>query len=190
MTHPIVVFGIYPVTVLVTHLTSFMDTLMSSPAAHDGELLLDLLTGYLYFLPIFGDEPIRWRVSHPVKLLLLALTMPVDTFTGVTLMQTRHPMSGLPTAAVHSGGAVRWIGGDFLMLIAMLIVFGLWADEDTRRGASRHGWLEQARVTVFLERTAPGQAAPAAAPDLDNDDEQLAAYNARLARLGQTNHSR
>lgn len=187
LTNPITAAAIYTVTVLITHLTGFMDTLMSSPAAHGGEQLLYLLAGYLYFLPVFGDEPIRWRLSYPMKIALLVVSMPVDTFTGVALMQTKGSLYGMPAHDIHNGGAVMWIGGDFLMFVAILVVFAFWAQHDTVRGAARRGWLEAARASAFTERTGPvpaaaGRAAPKP-PDLDNDDEQLAAYNSWLAKL-------
>jgi putative copper resistance protein D len=201
LTHPVVAAAIYTVTVLITHLTGFMDTLMSSSTAHGGEQLLYLVAGYLYFLPVFGDEPIRWRLSHPMKIALLVVSMPVDTFTGVALMQSNAPRFGMPLSDIRNGGAVMWIGGDFLMFVAILVVFAFWAQHDTARGAARRGWMEAARASVFTERAAsltagsgPAGAAESAGsragsradtrpPDLDNDDEQLVAYNSWLAKI-------
>lgn len=180
LTNPAVAVIAYTIVVLVTHLTGFMDTVLSNQVAHDGEHALYLLAGYLYFLPIFGDEPIRWRLSYPMKILLLLLSMPVDTFTGVALMQSRG-MYGMSAGDIHDGGAVMWIGGDFIMLVAILVVFVLWARSEDRQGATGRGWLEEARRAVFRERTA----AMADRLDLDNDDEQLAAYNAWLRRLNE-----
>jgi len=185
LTHPATAAVIYTVTVLITHLTGFMDTLMSSPAAHTGEELLYLVAGYLYFLPVFGDEPIRWRLSHPMKIALLVVSMPVDTFTGVILMQTSAPKFGMSVSDIHNGGAVMWIGGDFLMFLAILVVFAFWARHDTVRGAAKRGWLEAARASAFTDRTGPvpaesGRVKP---PDLDNDDKQLDAYNSWLAKI-------
>ena len=47
--------------------------------------MLYLVVGYLYFLPLIGKEPIKWKVSYPLRLFLLFLAMPVDAFTGVVL---------------------------------------------------------------------------------------------------------
>lgn len=187
ITNPVVAAALYTVTVLITHLTGFMDTLMGSAGGRFGEQVLYLVAGYLYFLPVFGDEPIRWRLSHPMKIALLVVSMPVDTFTGVALMQTSGPRFGMSAHDIHNGGAVMWIGGDFLMFVAILVVFAFWARHDTVRGAARRGWLESARASAITERT--GGAAVEKAPDLDNDEKHLDAYNAWLARLNEDQKS-
>jgi len=45
---------------------------------HQAEHVLYLVVGYLYFLPLIGKEPIRWKVSYPLRLFLLFIAMPVD----------------------------------------------------------------------------------------------------------------
>ncbi len=57
-------------------------------------------SGYLYFLPLVGREPIRWRVSYPSRIFLLFIAMPVDAFTGLVLgSEGGNPFPGLATAA-------------------------------------------------------------------------------------------
>jgi cytochrome c oxidase assembly factor CtaG len=148
-----------------------------------------LVVGYLFFLPIIGSEPIRWRLSYPARLILLFLVMPVDTFAGVVLGYGNRATPGLPAGArpawaggavadLHAGGAVMWVGGDAIMFALMMIVFVMWST-DSRASARTHGWLEAARRATV----APGAASPDA--DIDDDDEQLAAYNEYLSRLSQ-----
>ena len=47
--------AVYSAVVLGTHLTALI-------AAHGAAHVCYLLAGYLYFLPVIGSEPIRWRV--------------------------------------------------------------------------------------------------------------------------------
>ena len=75
----------YAATIIGTHLTSFMNLVLINGTIHDLEHALYLVVGYLYFLPLIGSEPIRWKVSYPLRLFLLFLAMPVDAFTGVVL---------------------------------------------------------------------------------------------------------
>ena len=64
-------------------------------AVHDGEHALYLVAGYLYFLPLIGREPIRWRVSYPSRIFLLFIAMPVDAFTGLVLgSESSNPFPG------------------------------------------------------------------------------------------------
>ena len=71
VTFPLVGVGLYIVTVVATHLTSFMNLVLTHPVLHDAEHGIYLLVGYLYFLPLIGREPIKWRLSFPTKLFLL-----------------------------------------------------------------------------------------------------------------------
>src|SRR6266699_4026925 len=115
-------FGLvaYIVTIVGTHLTSLTGLILRDPVLHDAEHVLYLVVGYLYFLPLLGREPIRWKVSYPLRLFLLFIAMPVDAFTGVVLgsessfpFNPMEPRSWGPSAVddVHMGGAVMWIGG-------------------------------------------------------------------------------
>jgi len=199
-------FGVaaYAATIVGTHLTSFMNLVIEHDAVHESEHVLYLVVGYLYFLPLVGREPIKWKVSYPLRLFLLFIAMPVDAFTGVVLgsYQTdpnapMEPRSWGPSAVddLHQGGAVMWVGGAAIMFVMIMVTFFAWTRE-TRSSASM-GWLEVARRASMADRIAEVlPAAPATTQagergtgqsvrtaDVDEDDDQLAAYNAYLARI-------
>ena len=187
LTWPVFGYAAYAAAIMVAHLTALANLTARNQDAHDAEHLAFLLIGYLFFLPIIGSEPIRWRLSYPTKLVLLFLVMPVDTFTGLVLGYANPGTPGLPpgprpawagtgVADLHAGGATMWVGGDGLMFVLMMVVFLMWST-DTRAASHRTGWLEAARRATV----APGSASPHA--DIDEDDAQLAAYNDYLARL-------
>src|SRR5258708_589196 len=58
-------FGVaaYALTIAVTPLTRLMNLVMSNQVLHNAEHALYLLVGYLFFLPLVGREPLRWRLS-------------------------------------------------------------------------------------------------------------------------------
>jgi len=209
LTWPPFGLALYCATIVGTHLTALSRLVLQNQTLHNAEHVFYLIVGYLFFLPLLGHEPIKWRVSYPIRLLVLALAMPVDTFTGLVLgyanqgdvvpVDHRPPGAPAPVQDLHWAGAVMWIGGDALMLLYMMIVLWMWARDDR---ASLGGWLEAARRSNFEERvggqarTAPsveqhqsGPGAPlqpeptAAGQGVIDDDEHLAAYNAYLARL-------
>jgi cytochrome c oxidase assembly factor CtaG len=192
LTFPLVGVAVYIVTVVATHLTGFMNLVLTHPVLHDAEHGLYLLAGYLYFLPLLGREPIKWRLSFPTKLFLLVLAMPVDTFTGVVLSQANHAL--FPAYAgrrdwgpslvgdLHAGGAVMWIGGDAIMLVLVVALFVGVVSGRTQLDAGQY--LESARAHRFDELSG----SDIAGTDTDEDDVRLAAYNAYLARLGGTTH--
>ena len=223
----------YAVTIVGTHLTGFMNLVLVNDTVHEAEHALYVVVGYLYFLPLIGREPIRWRLSYPVRLIALFIAMPVDAFTGVALMSySTNPFPALaaqrpawapsPVDDVHTGGAVMWVGGAAIMFALIMVVFLAWSRD--RTAASTHGWLESARRATLEDLTGAGTLQGAAVPpdvaasggaavpqgagapedagppqgtpagelrgrrpgraaDIDSDEQQLAAYNAFLARL-------
>ena len=200
------VFGVvaYTATIVGTHLTGFVNVVEHNDTVHNAEHVLFLVVGYLYFLPLVGREPIGWKVSYPLRLFLLFIAMPVDAFTGVVLnsestppFTTTEPRAWGPSqlSDVHDGGAVMWIGGAAIMFVMILVTFFAWSRETRPSGGM--GWLEVARRTSLAERFAEGAGATAGVPaaaqggaqprmrttNVDDDDEQLAAYNAYLARI-------
>jgi cytochrome c oxidase assembly factor CtaG len=175
------VFGVvaYTAAVVMAHLTSAATTIDSNETLHNGEHAVFLIIGYLFFLPLLGSEPIRWRLSYPVRFVILVLIMPVDTFTGLVLGTGGQGTPGLPegprpgwaptpVADLHAGGAVMWVGGDAIMFGLMMLVFLLWSTDD-RAAAAGHGWLESARRTsmaslIAAHGSAPESVAPDAVP--------------------------
>lgn len=202
LTHPIVGFTLYTVTIVATHLTGFMNLVLTNSLAHDGEHLLYLFAGYVYLLPLIGHEPIRWRLPGFLRVLLLVLAMPVDTFTGIILMQTTHEM--FPAYAevgrtwgpslvtdLNWGGAVMWLGGDGLMGLLALLAFASWMLSATGNSEGLGGWLESIRRDRFAAM-AGSEATDTPSgrhSTVDDDDAAMAAYNEYLARLNRP-HSR
>jgi cytochrome c oxidase assembly factor CtaG len=166
LTWPPVAVTLYAAVVTGTHLTPLMNLVLENAAVHDAEHALYLVVGYLYFLPIIGAEPVRWRISVFGRYLLLLVTMPVDTLVGVVLMlaprelfpaYARSGRTWGPSllADLHQGGLIMFAGSDLVMAgLAMILAAALV------RGASR----------------------PGPAGDLD-------AYNAYLVGLGVTDKS-
>jgi len=201
----------YAAVIVGTHLTNFMNLVIEHDGVHEGEHVLYLVVGYLYFLPLVGREPIKWKVSYPLRLFLLFLAMPVDAFTGVVLGSYQNypfvPMAPRnwgpsPINDIHQGGAVMWIGGAAIMFVLIMVTFFSWTREP--RSSAAMGWFETARRATMADRIGPvvpadptavrgperaaGQGSRPA--DVDDDDDQLAAYNSYLARInGPSNHN-
>jgi len=184
LTAPPVALVTYTAVIVGSHLTGVMDVIMRNAWVGQIEHLVYLVAGYQFFVLIVGDEPIRWRLSSPVRWLLLALGMAVDTFTGIVLMQgtgavylAHSPLAVDAISDTHTGGAIMWAGGDGIMALVMVALVVGWLR--TVEGAPvQRGWLEQARGAAFTDHTG------AAADDrLDEDDAARAAYNQWLEKL-------
>jgi cytochrome c oxidase assembly factor CtaG len=210
LTWPVFGAALYALGVMAAHLTGIATLVERNQTAHNAEHALFVIIGYLFFLPILGTEPIRWRLSYPVRFVLLVLLMPIDTFTGIALGYGSSTSPGVPigprpawapspVSDLHTGGAVMWVGGDAIMFGLMMIVFLMWARDERTAGSGR-SFFERARrenLATLVASTGPasvevGDAGPvpsAGGRGGIDDDEHLAAYNAYLARLNRQHDS-
>jgi putative copper resistance protein D len=145
VTHPLFAFALYFVFIPITHLTGLFNLMMEHEWIHHLEQVGFLVVGYLFFRAAFGLE--RGFTLHPgLRLVYVMAAVPVDTFTGLVLdMETRDPfprhlmMSPVGSTSssllsdVHLGGAIMWIGGDALMLLACIPIAVAWVRWETVR---------------------------------------------------------
>ena len=195
LTWPPAATALYCAVVAGTHLTPLMNVVVENEAVHDAEHALYLVTGYLFFLPLLGSEPIRWRVSMAGRFLMLLVTMPVDTAVGVLLMIAPHEMfpayaragrtwgPGL-VADLNAGGTIMWAGSDAIMTVLALAV-AVMLVYDPRPAGPLGRWAEGSRRAVLLRGLASAGTAMPAGRVID-DDAHLAAYNAYLSTLGRS----
>jgi cytochrome c oxidase assembly factor CtaG len=188
VTFPVIGLVCYAAVLVGTHLTGFMSDMSAHPWLHDLEIVLYLVSGYLYFLPLLAHEPIKRQLSYPLRVFLLFMGMMADTVVGVLLMITAHAQPygnrtwGPSTLSdLHTGGGIMWVIGDGLMFAVTVIVVGQWT-RDTERQNDTGRWLEAARRSTMANLGVDGV-------DVDNDDANMDddaamdAYNRMLARL-------
>jgi len=142
--HPVVAFILYAVIIPLTHLTAWYNYTLTHEEVHNLEHLIYLVVGYLFWRQVFGIEPAAHRLHPGFKMLYLFLAVPVDTFTGLSLdsatrelfpaYSAMHRTWG-PTLVqdIHIGGVIMWVGGDSLMLLAMIPVAIQWMKLEERR---------------------------------------------------------
>jgi cytochrome c oxidase assembly factor CtaG len=213
LTAPPVALASYTVVIVATHLTGLMDEIMRHTWAGQLEHLAYLLLGCQFFVVVIGNAPIRWRLAAPTRLFMLALSMAVDTFTGIVLMQstvaiTMTPPPGAdvhPLADTHTGGAIMWFGGDGIMAAIMLVIAIGWVHRPASQQVEASGWLEQARRASFAQHTGAeerGASDPRGSDrgsedrvedlstedDFDESDQRLRQYNEWLRRLDSQSH--
>lgn len=191
ITNPVSGVLVYSVVIIYTHLTGFMDRMAMNMTLMTAEEIAYVAAGYLLFLPLLGEEPIRSRAPYLVRLVAFLIAMVPDTLVGVVLLQsTTNPypmmMSMHPAWApdavrdVHIAGGLMWAAGDGLM---MIVSVGLMISVITSPRRQTHmtgAWLDSIRAGAITHSGRDGNADVVADPD---SDEALAAYNAMLARM-------
>ncbi len=193
LTAPPVALASYTVVIVGTHLTGLMDQIMRHTWAGQLEHLTYLVLGCQFFVVVIGDPPIRWKLAAPARLFMLALSMAVDTFTGVTLLQSTVAVSMSPPPNAHvnpltdtqTGGAIMWFGGDGIMAVIMVVIAVGWVHRPEQLRRESGGWLEQARRANFDSHTGAVSTQPTTPdePDFDDDELRLEQYNAWLRKL-------
>jgi putative copper resistance protein D len=165
--HPIVDFVLYAVLIPVAHLTSFYNDSLLHPAVNDAEHLMFLAIGYLFWRHVVAIEPSRHPLTPPLRLIYLALAVPVDTFTGLTLASTTFEMfpaylamhrtwGPAPVLDLHIGGAIMWVGGDTLMLIAMIPCAFQWMRYEEQQAIEIDRQLDLAAHRSRFDDATPG----------------------------------
>jgi putative copper resistance protein D len=194
LTHYATGLVLYTVVIVGTHLTDFMDQMARHAWLMTGEQVLYVVTGWLFLLPLLGEEPIRTQPPYLLRLVVLIAAMIPDTLVGIVLLQMdtdpfpvmmgMHPAwAPSPVSDVHAGGGLMWAAGDGLMMtIAVGLMIGV-ITTPAKRARMTGDWLESARrATLVAHVASSGAEAPDAAIDPDSD-EALDAYNRMLARL-------
>lgn len=136
-----------PIVLYTTHFTPIFDATLRIDWVHELEHALYLFAACLFWWPIVGRDPSRWKLTFPAKLLYLVLAMPVLTFLGLALVnsnQVIYPTYAAVAAARGWGmsalddqklaGFIMWVPGSMLVLAALLWVFGQWMKAEQRAG--------------------------------------------------------
>lgn len=201
LTHPVVALFVYGVVIVATHLTSFMDAMATHGWLMGAEQVLYVASGYLFLLPLIGEEPIRWRMPQLARVGLVLLAMTPDTVVGIVMLQSDHDMYPVMTSMrppwalpavqdIQAAGGLMWAAGDgLMMLIGVGVTIALIA-----RPASTNiigARLEGVRRATLAAQVSRGEVEPArfgSEVDVDDDEEMLAAYNRMLGRLNGPDH--
>jgi putative membrane protein len=123
------------------YFSSLFDLSLRNPLVHDLVHLHFLGAGLLFWWPLVGIDPTRWRLPHLARLLFVFLMVPFHAFLGVAIMNsgrllaptlaTFHRSWGpTPLADQQAGGAILWGAGDLVALGAVLGILAAWASYD------------------------------------------------------------
>ena len=137
ITFPVVAAVITYVTMIIYFLTPVYVFSEQHPLVHDLIHVHFLIAGCIYWWPVVGLDPSRWRLSYPARLGYLASGIPVNAIIGVALTNQRASIDpAIHTVAdTHAGGAILWGGGEILIVAALGVMFVQWSSFDRREAA-------------------------------------------------------
>jgi putative copper resistance protein D len=146
LTFPLVTWLLFAAVNWGWHFSTLYDQALENPALHYLQHATFLGAALLFWWPVVGADPARWRLPRPARLFYLFLAMPQNSFLGVALMSAPtvlypHYLTNLrtwgPTALADQnlGGIVMWVFGDLAFLIGMAAVVAGWVRHEDRRTA-------------------------------------------------------
>ncbi len=156
--NPVVAWLTFAVVQYVTHFTPLYNAALENDAVHAAEHALYLAAGLVFWWPVVALDPAPRRVSHPVRILYLVLAMPLEAFLGVAILSAGSvlyahyrtlpaPFGGAAALADQSNaGAVMWMTGDVVVLVAGLLVARAWMRHDEMRQARLEADLDSERL--------------------------------------------
>ena len=127
ITFPVVVWFLYYGTMYGDFMTGIYQYSVVHPLFHDASHLWFLAVGYLYWQPLIGLDPARWRWSYPARAGSLFLGMPFEAFLGIGIAGLPRPLAPINTLAdTHTGGDTFWILSMVVTGVCMAIVILQW----------------------------------------------------------------
>jgi putative membrane protein len=176
--NPLVGFALLFGTPFVLYFTGLYGVTLRNDVLHELLHVHFIVAGCIFFWPLVGIDPVPGRLTHPLRMLLLFVTLPAHAWLGITIMSDNDVIAGSYYRALarpwgpsllHDqtiGGGLLWATGDLVGVIVLAALFVQWSRADAREAVRVDRTLDRAR-----QRRTP-----------DNEDA-WSVYNAHLAAL-------
>jgi cytochrome c oxidase assembly factor CtaG/putative copper export protein len=171
LANPVFAAVLFAGSLWVFYYSPLMRWAMTDHIGHEWMIVHFVLTGYLFVQSLIGVDPVPFRLSYPMRLLLLLATMAAHAFFGLAIMSNvglfladwfgamGRTWGPSPLADQQVGGGIAWSLGELPTIALAIAVAIQWSRSDTK---------DQKRLDRNADRT---------------DDAELKEYNERLARL-------
>lgn len=130
------------------------DYAVNNSLFHDGSHVVFLIIGLLYWQPLLGADPTRWRLPYAARVLVVFLGMPFEAFLGIYLDMTSRSIDPINTlAATHTAGQTFWV----LAMAATAISIGVIAIQwyrQLQRQTPREDRMAEAEAAQSLAKAA------------------------------------
>ena len=149
--HPLVAGGLYVTGLYLWHVPAFYDAALADEAVHVIEHLWFIASALLFWSCVIDPEPFRATLAYPSRIvfLLLAGAAQNTILGGLLAFSTRllyRSYEGRPerygfdaVTDQRVGGAIMWVPGDLIFLLAASVSFFLWLSQEERDQRRREG---------------------------------------------------
>jgi putative membrane protein len=164
ITFPVVTWVLFAAVMWGTHFSSIFERSLEEPTVHQFEHLLYIVTACLFWWPVVALDPSPWRMREPARILYTFLQMPQNTFLGLAIISAAAPLYshyatlGLgwgpgPLGDQQMAGAVMWVTGDLVFLVAILGIVVGWMRREERETAAADAREDSARAAIRERET-------------------------------------
>ena len=166
--HPLLAWVLFTGSLYALYYSPLFGLSLRNSFVHAFVHLHFLLAGLLFWWPIVGVDPTRWRLHPAARLGYLFLMLPFHAFLGVAILNSEALLDPVmlqfaPSwlhvlADQRAGGGVLWGAGDLISVVAALGIMSAWANQDEKQAAREDRRLERERSAAGPLRPArPGQ---------------------------------
>ena len=147
LTHPLVAWLLFGGTLFALYFTPLFEASLRNDLVHAAVHVHFLAAGCLFVWPLVGTDPVRWRLPHGARALLLFLTVPFHAVAGLAILTTGDLLAGgfyaehAPAWAAsaltdqRTGAGLLWAVGDLLGLPVAGVVLAQWWSHEERVAA-------------------------------------------------------
>ena len=167
ISHPLVAWTLFALTMWITHFSPLFDAALDDFALHRLEHALYQGTALLFWWPVIGADPSPHRLAFPARILYLALGMPLSSFLGLVIFSARTPLYDHYLTLERDwgwsvmedqawAGGIMWAGGDAVFVAALILTVAAWLRHEERENKREDARL--ARQRTAREKAAAGAA--------------------------------
>jgi cytochrome c oxidase assembly factor CtaG len=175
VSRPMVAWILFAAVMWFSHFSPLFDAALDDFTLHRLEHALFLGSAMLFWWPVIGADPSPHRMTHPGRILYLALGMPLSSLLGLVIFSARQPLyphyedlvrDWGPTVLEDQAlaGGIMWVGGDAAFVLALVLAVAAWLRYEERASEREDARLARRRAAA---RVAAGAAAAGGTGDLE-----------------------
>jgi cytochrome c oxidase assembly factor CtaG len=164
ITFPVVSWLLFAFAMWGTHFSPLFDRSLEEPTVHQLEHVVYLVTAALFWWPVIGLDPNPWRLREPARILYTFLQMPQNSFLGLAIVSATAPLyphyaslardwGPSPLVDQQMAGAIMWVVGDMVFLIAMLGIVVGWMRREEHDAHAADAREDRARAAIRERET-------------------------------------
>ena len=145
LSHPVVAWVAFAAVMWASHFSPLFDAALEDPLVHELEHALYLGSALLFWWPVVGADPGRWRLGFPARIVYLVTALPQNSFLGVAIYfaprvlyphyaTVERAWGPTPLEDQQLAGEIMWVFGDLVFLVALLLVVAAWLTDEERKG--------------------------------------------------------